>query len=69
MSKRPPGGTEFEAVRIAPEGWVVLAPWVTNPDGYWFRPHVAGAEGWSRGAEEWARHIADQINAAMRGGR
>ena len=62
---RPPGGHCFEAVLIAPDGWLCLAPWIQNPDGYWWRPHVAGCESYGEKSRKWAEHMAAQINGAM----
>ena len=65
--QRPPGGHEFEAVQVVPEGWLVLAPWVQTPDGYWWRPHLDLSAGHSGAHGEYAAHYARAINAAMRG--
>ena len=62
---RPLGGTCFEAVRMDPEGWTCLAPWVQTPEGAWWRPHVAGCHGWGWESQEWANHMAKVLNAAV----
>jgi len=64
-SERPPGGTKFEAVRLFPEGWVVLSPWVTTVDGYWYRQHIvqAGAGSHSEERREFCEHLERQLNA------
>ncbi len=67
-SERPPGGHRFEAVRVAPEGWLVLAPWIQNEDGYWYRPHIDARGGHDERTREWAEYIAAAINAAMERG-
>jgi hypothetical protein len=64
---RPPGGTQFEAVQCAPDGWLVLAPWVQTPDGHWWRPHLDLSPGYSGKHQAFAEHYAAAINAAMRG--
>ena len=64
---RPPGGTEFEAAQCDPDGWLVLAPWVQTPDGYWWRPHLDLSPNYSSKHREFAEHYARAINAAMRG--
>lgn len=66
MKERPPGGHEFEAVRVAFDGWLCLGPWIQNPDGYWWRPHIEGCHREGTVAKEWAEHMAKSINAAMR---
>ena len=67
-SEPPSGGTQFEAVRLFPEGWVVLSPWVTTVDGYWYRHHVvqAGTGSHSRERQEFCEHLARQLNAPER---
>jgi len=62
---RPPGGRFFEAVQVAPEGWLCLAPWIQTPDGSWWRPHIAGCERLGEVARLWAEDVAYRINAAM----
>ena len=61
MKNRPPIGHTFEAVRLVPEGWVVLTPWITTPDGHWWRLHLS-SPGHDKEAEQWARHMASQLN-------
>jgi hypothetical protein len=65
---KPPGGNCFDAVHLMPEGWVVLAPWIRTPDGYWWRPSFSCA-GWTSKAEEWAKSMATEINKAMKEGK
>lgn len=72
-----PGGEEcvpgqdpsrFEAVRLQPEGWVVLTPWISTLDGHLYRAHAwrsySLAVGWNEAQRE-AEHIAAQLNAVM----
>ena len=62
---RPPGGHGFEAVRIAPEGWVCLAPWIQTIEGHWWRPQIAMIGGlWGQSAEAFAEHLAQALNRA-----
>lgn len=63
--ERPPGGRWFEAVRIAPDGWLCLAPWVQTPDGHWWRPHIEGCQNYGEVSRKWAEHMATAINEAM----
>ncbi len=65
-NRRPPGGHEFEAVQIVPDGWCCLTPWIQTPDGYWWRAHIEVCCGYGEKTEHWAKHMAQQINAAMR---
>jgi hypothetical protein len=62
---RPPGGQCFEAVRVAPEGWVCLAPWIQTEEGCWWRPHIAGGEGYGERSRVWAEDMARRLNEAM----
>lgn len=62
---RPPGGHAFEAVCIQPEGWLVLAPWVQTPDGYWWRPHLELQMRSDGESKRFAEHYARAINVAM----
>lgn len=66
-SARPPGGDCFEAVMIAPEGWLVLSPWIRTEDGHWWRAHIYlyGHEGGTVRHREHAEHMAREINKAM----
>lgn len=63
---RPPAGQQFEAVQVAPEGWLCLGPWICFPGGYWWRPHIAGCERYGEIAQRWAEQMAREINKAMR---
>lgn len=63
--ERPLGGHQFEAAQIAPCGWLCLTPWIQTPDGHWWRANIEGY-GHSDKAREWAEHVAEQINRAMK---
>lgn len=63
---RPPGGREFEAVEVTPEGWLVLAPWIPTPEGHWWRPHLDLKLGGRNVHRSCAEHYARAINEAMR---
>lgn len=65
-SERPPGGYQFEAVQVSPEGWLCLAPWVQSEEGTWWRPHIAGCERYGDDAKRWAERMANAINQAMK---
>lgn len=55
---QPDGGEKFEAVKLEPAGWTVLAPWV-RVDGKWLRPHVGGF------TTDWqSKDLAEELNAA-----
>lgn len=57
-------GDQFDAVLLHPEGWVVLSPWVTTPEGHPFRLHITVAPASHDSAcREWCEHIAGQLNA------
>lgn len=60
-----PTSVAFEAVRIAPEGWRCLTPWIQTPEGSWWRAHIAGCERYGEESRQWAQHMAEQLNRAM----
>ena len=54
-------GGPFDAVLLG-EGWVVLSPWITTPEGADYRHHVGdfGRDG------KAARHLAAELNRTAR---
>lgn len=63
-SERPTGGHVFECVRVSPDGWLVLAPWVQTVEGHWWRPHLDayGVHQFGDDARIWGEHLAQHIN-------
>jgi len=57
---RPVGGHRFDVVRLAPEGWCVLCPWILLDGQWWTRLHVDGVGG----TRPEAMAVADALNAA-----
>lgn len=54
---------KFDALWL-PEGWCVLSPWITTPEGHEYRLTIA-APGYSDKAKPWAEHTASQLNILL----
>jgi hypothetical protein len=58
--RRPSSGSRFSAIKMNPEGWVVLSPWIKSQAGELFRLHCCQCGQ----NQSLAEHLADQLNAA-----
>jgi len=53
---------KFIAIRLHPEGWVVLSPWIKTIDGKITYKHHISHYGDHYFAKEMAEHLANELN-------